>query len=231
MNLVFAGAPLTNAYRNLTNVVLRVAARAGGGGPSVLVNAHFDSVFGTRGAAAGRAGQAAPARLHLRSSIRGARSTLPATFRSRRRTRLCIRCTCRKFWARLYESCAGTHKHAVYIQAMSLVLRSLRSCRRAARDGTQTPGRHAGASDCAACVGVAMEAARAVVTDAAAALPGPLVFLFNGGEETVLQASHGALPIGLGPYPMQASHGAPSSALRLRARAPPARLRPLSKQD
>ena len=91
VNLVFAGAPLTNAYRNLTNVVLRVAARAGGGGPSVLVFAHFDSVFGTRGAAAGRAGQAAPVHLHLRSPIRAARSTLPATFWSRRWTWLCIR--------------------------------------------------------------------------------------------------------------------------------------------
>ena len=59
VNLVFAGMPLTNAYRNLTNVVLRVAMRAGGGGggPAVLVNAHFDSVFGTHGAAARRAGR------------------------------------------------------------------------------------------------------------------------------------------------------------------------------
>ncbi len=93
------------------------------------------------------------------------------------------------------------------------MLQSPRSRRRAARYGTQTRERPAGASDCAACVGVAMEAARAVVADAAAALPGPLVFLFNGGEETVLQASHGALPIGLGPHPMQATHGAPHGAL------------------
>ena len=50
-----------------------------------------------------------------------------------------------------------------------------------------------GASDCAACVGAALEAARVLVADAGISLPGPVVFLFNGGEETVLQASHGAL--------------------------------------
>ncbi|KAK9839614.1 hypothetical protein WJX81_000975 [Elliptochloris bilobata] len=96
VNLVFAGVPLTNAYRNLTNVVLRVAPVSAPDGPAVLVNAHFDSMFGTRGA-----------------------------------------------------------------------------------------------SDCAGCVGVALEAARVLVANPNITLPGPAVFLFNGGEETVLQASHG----------------------------------------
>ena len=48
-----------------------------------------------------------------------------------------------------------------------------------------------GASDCAGCVGVALEAARVLVANPNLTLPGPAVFLFNGGEETVLQASHG----------------------------------------
>ena len=42
VNLVFAGRPLTNTYRNLTNVVLRVAPARGAARPAVLVNAHFD---------------------------------------------------------------------------------------------------------------------------------------------------------------------------------------------
>jgi len=50
-----------------------------------------------------------------------------------------------------------------------------------------------GASDCAACVGAALEVARVLVAGTNISLPGPVVFLFNGGEETVLQASHGAL--------------------------------------
>ena len=48
-----------------------------------------------------------------------------------------------------------------------------------------------GASDCAGCVGVALEAARVLVANPNLTLPGPAVFLFNGGEETLLQASHG----------------------------------------
>lgn len=48
-----------------------------------------------------------------------------------------------------------------------------------------------GASDAASCVAVALEMARAMVAGGAAALPAPVVFLFNGGEETLMQASHG----------------------------------------
>lgn len=49
----------------------------------------------------------------------------------------------------------------------------------------------AGASDAASCVGVALEVARTLVANASLTLPAPVVFLFNGGEETLMQASHG----------------------------------------
>lgn len=49
----------------------------------------------------------------------------------------------------------------------------------------------AGASDCAGCVGVALEVARALVADPTKSLAAPAVFLFNGGEELVLLAAHG----------------------------------------
>lgn len=58
-----------------------------------------------------------------------------------------------------------------------------------------------GASDCAGCVGVALEAARALVANPDLTLPGPVVFLFNGGEETVLQASHGFMAHSRWPLP------------------------------
>ena len=49
----------------------------------------------------------------------------------------------------------------------------------------------AGASDCAACVGVMLDVARAVITNTAVDLKSPLLFLFNGGEESHLLAAHG----------------------------------------
>jgi len=59
-----------------------------------------------------------------------------------------------------------------------------------------------GASDCASCVGVALEIARVLVSnaslssirgggDSGGGLDAPAVFLFNGGEETLMQAAHG----------------------------------------
>lgn len=48
-----------------------------------------------------------------------------------------------------------------------------------------------GASDCASCVGVAMEALRTLACDPSVHLEAPVVFLFNGGEETLMQAAHG----------------------------------------
>ncbi|KAK9835829.1 hypothetical protein WJX74_008841 [Apatococcus lobatus] len=48
-----------------------------------------------------------------------------------------------------------------------------------------------GASDCAACVGVALEVARTFVQNPALALPAPVTFLLNGGEEPILPAAHG----------------------------------------
>lgn len=48
--MVFVGSLITNAYANLTNVILRVAPRHAQHAKAVLVNAHFDTVFGTPGA-------------------------------------------------------------------------------------------------------------------------------------------------------------------------------------
>ena len=45
-----------------------------------------------------------------------------------------------------------------------------------------------GASDCASCVGVLLELARVLVADPTIKLSAPVVFLFNGAEETFLQA-------------------------------------------
>ena len=49
----------------------------------------------------------------------------------------------------------------------------------------------AGASDCAGCVGVALEVARVAIASQYMQLPVPLMLLLNGGEETVLTAAHG----------------------------------------
>lgn len=48
-----------------------------------------------------------------------------------------------------------------------------------------------GASDCASCVGVGFEVARTILMNSSIPLYSPLVFLFNGGEETLMQAAHG----------------------------------------
>ena len=47
-----------------------------------------------------------------------------------------------------------------------------------------------GASDCATCVGVAIEAARAILSSPEP-LASDLIVLLNGGEETLMQAAHG----------------------------------------
>ena len=53
----------------------------------------------------------------------------------------------------------------------------------------------AGASDCAACVASLLEAARAIIDGAGGGTPpaAPLLFVFNGGEETFSQGAHGWL--------------------------------------
>lgn len=53
-----------------------------------------------------------------------------------------------------------------------------------------TLGSH-GASDCASCVGVGFEIARTLVYNESLQLHSPVLFLFNGGEETLMQAAHG----------------------------------------
>lgn len=45
-----------------------------------------------------------------------------------------------------------------------------------------------GASDAASCVGIALEIARTIIYNGSLTLHAPIVFLFNGGEETLMQA-------------------------------------------
>jgi len=80
-----------------------------------------------------------------------------------------------------------------------------------------------GASDCAACVGVAVEATRAVLaaSDPAAALPADLVLVLNGGEETLLQAAHGYYS----QHPVSRAGAAARPGTSSRGRPGPARAR------
>lgn len=48
-SLMAVGVHISNAYKNLTNVVLRIAPRSANSTKAVLINSHFDSVFGTPG--------------------------------------------------------------------------------------------------------------------------------------------------------------------------------------
>ena len=75
----------------------------------------------------------------------------------------------------MIESCGGTAKYQSHVEALS-------------KPSCSAP---AGASDCAACVGVMLEVARALVADPTTRLKAPVMFLFNGGEESLLLASHG----------------------------------------
>lgn len=52
INAEFAGARVTSAYQNLTNIILYIAPSdisSAAMPPAVLLNSHFDSVFGTKG--------------------------------------------------------------------------------------------------------------------------------------------------------------------------------------
>ena len=49
LNLMFMGTPITNAYRNLTNIIIRVSPKRALAQPAVLINAHYDSAFGSPG--------------------------------------------------------------------------------------------------------------------------------------------------------------------------------------
>ena len=49
-----------------------------------------------------------------------------------------------------------------------------------------------GASDAASCIGVMLEMARVLASDGNSTLAAPVVFLFNGGEETLSQVGSAA---------------------------------------
>ena len=53
-----------------------------------------------------------------------------------------------------------------------------------------------GASDAASCVGVALEIARTIVANVSLPLAAPIVFLFNGGEETLMQVRKKGVVLG-----------------------------------
>ena len=65
------------------------------------------------------------------------------------------------------------------------------SCRTAAGAVHNCSGLLAGASDCATPVGVMLEAARTFIANPDIRLTAPIIFLFNGAEETLSQAAHG----------------------------------------
>jgi hypothetical protein len=48
-NLHFINTAITNAYNNLTNIILRIAPADVQHRKAVLINAHFDSVFESPG--------------------------------------------------------------------------------------------------------------------------------------------------------------------------------------
>ena len=53
VNAEFAGARVASAYKNLTNIILYLAPSnisSASMPPAVLLNSHFDSVFGSKGA-------------------------------------------------------------------------------------------------------------------------------------------------------------------------------------
>ena len=49
MDMHFLNADLTNAYRNLSNIVLALVPRAAAHAPALLLGAHFDTTLDTPG--------------------------------------------------------------------------------------------------------------------------------------------------------------------------------------
>lgn len=49
MDMHFLNADLTNAYRNLSNIVLALVPRAAAHLPALLLGAHFDTTLDTPG--------------------------------------------------------------------------------------------------------------------------------------------------------------------------------------
>ena len=49
VNMVFAGTHITNAYNNLTNIIIYIAPKEAAHSKAVMINAHFDSVFESPG--------------------------------------------------------------------------------------------------------------------------------------------------------------------------------------
>ena len=49
MDIRFMHTEMTMAYKNITNVVLKITPKGAHSAPAVLVNAHFDSTLGSAG--------------------------------------------------------------------------------------------------------------------------------------------------------------------------------------
>lgn len=48
-NLVFVNTAITNAYNNLTNIILRIAPKDALHRKAVMINAHYDTFFESPG--------------------------------------------------------------------------------------------------------------------------------------------------------------------------------------
>lgn len=130
LDMDFLHSDFTNAYLNVSNIVLKIVPVDASSNQTVLVNAHFDSTLGSPGKA------------------------VPLS----------------------YASCSSACGYCA-LQCCDAAIRQI-----------NLPG--AGASDCAGCVGVALELARLLVADRSRRPQVPMTFLLNGGEEAFLLGAH-----------------------------------------